>query len=89
VWGLLVVQHCSMPRRWQEVEISLLSFVVTELTTYLQPFTFQSQLEKLAQEALKQTERERAIARTIDKIRQSSDINTIFRLELLYSKRNT
>ncbi len=72
VWGLLVVQQCSSPRPWQETEISLLYQIVTELTLNLQPDEFRVQLQCLA-------EQEKVLAKVIEKIQRSPDINAIFR----------
>ena len=78
VWGLLVVQHCStLSRRWQEAEIHLLYQVVTELTTVLQPWEFQAQIQKQAEAAAKEAQAERAVNLVIEKIRKSLDIDTI------------
>ena len=72
VWGLLVVQQCSSPRQWQETEISLLYQIVTELTLSLQPAAFRAQMQR-------QFEQQKVLAKVIEKIQQSPDINTIFR----------
>ena len=65
LWGLLVVQNCTAPRRWDDTEIALLYQVVTELTLKLQPLRFQAERQLLASVS--------------DKLRQSSDNETIFR----------
>lgn len=72
VWGLLVVQQCSGLRQWQENEMSLLYQIVTELTINLQPVEFRAQLQSVAQQ-------QKVLARVIEKIQRSPDINTIFR----------
>lgn len=72
VWGLLVVHQCSTPRQWQETEISLLYQIVTELTLNLQPTEFRAQLQQ-------QAEQEKVVAKVIDRIQRSPDINAIFR----------
>lgn len=72
MWGLLVVQQCSDSRQWQENEISLLYQIVTELTINLQPVEFRTQLQSIAQQ-------QKVLARVIEKIQRSPDINTIFR----------
>ncbi|AFZ21478.1 GAF domain-containing protein [Allocoleopsis franciscana] len=78
VWGLLTVQQCSgLSRRWQETEIRLLYQVVTEMTTCLQFWEFQAQIQKQAEAAAKEAQAERAVNLVIEKIRKSLDINTI------------
>lgn len=72
VWGLLVVHQCLQPRNWQEVEVSLLAQVVTDLALALQPVEFRVQRQQWA-------EQEKAIARVMARIQQSLDVETIFR----------
>jgi methyl-accepting chemotaxis protein PixJ len=72
VWGLLVVQQCSGTRQWQGTEISLLSQSAIELTGKLQLAQLQLQLQQ-------QAEQEKVLAKVIEKIQLSPDINSIFR----------
>ena len=71
VWGLLVVQQCSSPRQWKEIEISLLYQIVRELTLKLQQSEFSAQLQRGA-------EQQKVVAKVIEKIQRSPDINAIF-----------
>ncbi|MEC4814663.1 MAG: GAF domain-containing protein [Scytonema sp. PMC 1069.18] len=71
IWGLLVAQNCSSPHQWDEVEISLLSQVSTELTYRLQYFDFQQQQQ---QQALAK----KAVAKVIDKVLQVPNIEKVF-----------
>ncbi|AFY48122.1 methyl-accepting chemotaxis protein [Nostoc sp. PCC 7524] len=71
VWGLLAVNSCACARQWQEVEITLLSQVTTELTYRLQSFEFQKELQL-------QTQSKQAVAKVIDKILHISNIDKIF-----------
>ncbi len=79
VWGLLVVQQCSTSRQWQQAEISLLYQIATELTVALQSVEFRAQMQKQAQQLAQEAKREREAAKVIEKIRQSSDIDIIFK----------
>ncbi|MBD2461385.1 GAF domain-containing protein [Oscillatoria sp. FACHB-1407] len=72
MWGLLVVQQCHKPRRWQEAEITLLQQVVAELVAILQQLEFHHLLKQ-------QLEQEQAILRVTEKIRQAKDAFTILR----------
>ncbi|WP_246564836.1 GAF domain-containing protein [Leptothoe spongobia] len=65
LWGLLVIQTCTAPRQWNDAEITLLDRVGTELMLKLQPLRFQSERQLLASMS--------------EKLRQSSDQETIFR----------
>ncbi len=71
LWGLLVANHCSSPRQWQQLEIDLLKQLATQLAIALQ----QSQLYKQTQYQL---QREQALNRVIQTIRNSLDLKTIF-----------
>lgn len=79
VWGLLVVQQCSTSRQWQQAEISLLYQITTELTVALQSVEFRAQMQKQAQQLAQEAKREREAAKVIEKIRQTSDIEIIFK----------
>lgn len=85
LWGLLVAYQNSQPRYWQDEEINLLAQVGAQLGVALQQAESLKQMEvqtqKLAQAAARErkaAEREKALAATVEKIRQSLDINTIF-----------
>ena len=85
LWGLLVAYQNSQPRYWQDEEINLLAQVGVQLGVALQQAEslkqMQVQTQKLAQAAARErkaAEREKALAATVEKIRQSLDIHTIF-----------
>ncbi|MBN3891473.1 MAG: GAF domain-containing protein [Nostoc sp. JL31] len=71
VWGLLVVNNCYSTRQWQEVEISLLSQLTTELIYKLQSFEFQKEQQQrlLAK---------KSVAKVIDKILRVSNVDKLF-----------
>ncbi|MEH2441950.1 GAF domain-containing protein [Nostoc sp.] len=71
VWGLLAVNNCYSTRQWQEVEISLLSQITTELIYKLQSFEFKREEQQriLAKKSL---------AKVIDKILRASSVDKIF-----------
>ncbi|PHM11717.1 GAF domain-containing protein [Nostoc sp. 'Peltigera malacea cyanobiont' DB3992] len=71
VWGLLVVNNCYSKRQWQEVEISLLSQLTTELIYKLQSFEFQKEQQQrlLAK---------KSVAKVIDKILRISNVDKLF-----------
>jgi methyl-accepting chemotaxis protein PixJ len=71
VWGLLAVNNCSCARQWQEVEITLLSQITTELTYKLQSFEFHKELQN-------QTQTKKSVAKVIDKILHVSNLDKIF-----------
>ncbi|MDZ7952401.1 GAF domain-containing protein [Nostoc sp. DedQUE09] len=71
VWGLLAVNNCYSKRQWQEVEISLLSQLTTELIYKLQSFEFQKEQQQrlLAK---------KSVAKVIDKILRVSNVDKLF-----------
>ncbi|MBN3950427.1 MAG: GAF domain-containing protein [Nostoc sp. NMS7] len=71
IWGLLVVNNCSSMRQWQEVEITLLSQITTELTYKLQSFEFHKELQN-------QVQVKKSIAKVIEKIIHGSNLDKIF-----------
>ncbi|WP_371259634.1 GAF domain-containing sensor histidine kinase [Calothrix sp. 336/3] len=85
LWGLLVAYQNSQPRYWQDEEINLLAQVGIQLGVALQQAESlkqvqvqAEQLAKAAERERKAAEREKALAATVEKIRQSLDLNTIF-----------
>ncbi|MHC5676446.1 GAF domain-containing protein [Nostoc sp.] len=71
IWGLLAVNNCFSVRQWQEVEISLLSQITTELTYRLQSFEFHKELQN-------QTQAKKSVTKVIEKILQVSNLDKIF-----------
>ncbi|OUL19981.1 chemotaxis protein [Nostoc sp. RF31YmG] len=71
VWGLLVVNNCVSARHWQEVEITLLSQISTELTYRLHNFTTQTGLQQ-------ETLAKKSVAKVIEKILHISSVEKIF-----------
>ena len=79
LWGLLAVYQNSGPRQWTEVEVSLITQITAQLGVAIKQAEFVVQQQQQAEQLRLVVERERAIAKIVDKIRQSSDIETIFR----------
>ena len=93
LWGLLCIHQCLEPRQWQEDEIEFVSQIAVHLGVAIQQAellgkaqrrstalqtTLEAQLRKRTEELVKEAERERAITRMIDKIRQTLEMETIF-----------
>ncbi|BAY24569.1 GAF sensor signal transduction histidine kinase [Calothrix sp. NIES-2100] len=99
LWGLLCIHQCDAPRHWQTSEIEFVTQIAEQLGVALKQDSylkkFQNQAVQLAEatERDKAMERQKLLAATIDKIRQSLDIQTIFKtttqavLELLEVER--
>ncbi|MEO1559689.1 MAG: GAF domain-containing protein, partial [Cyanobacteria bacterium J06632_19] len=71
IWGLLGVQNCATPRKWEESEISLLSQVTTEISHKLESFELKRKLKQQAQEF-------KSITKVIDKIQLASSLDKLF-----------
>ncbi|HEY9621435.1 MAG TPA: GAF domain-containing protein [Crinalium sp.] len=72
VWGLFVIQQCSKPRGWQEVDVNVLSQITAELTLVLQSSDFRTRQQQWL-------EQEKVLAKLVNRIYQSMDVETIFR----------
>ncbi len=85
LWGLLCVHQCDAPRNWQPSEIEFISQISEQLGVALKQDSYLQQVQNQAVQLAQATEREKAMERqkllavTIDKIRQSLDIKNIFR----------
>ncbi|MCC5651133.1 GAF domain-containing protein [Nostoc sp. XA013] len=85
LWGLLCIHQCNAPRHWQPSEIEFASQIAEQLGVALKQDSYLKQVQMQVVQLAEATEREKAMERqellaaTIDKIRQSLDIKTIFR----------
>lgn len=72
LWGLLAAYQNSEPRHWQQYEVDLLAQISTQLGVGLQQAEYVKKVQTQA------ADRQRALATTVEKIRQSLDIDVIF-----------
>ncbi|MFM7407756.1 MAG: GAF domain-containing protein [Cuspidothrix sp.] len=79
LWGLLAVYQNSIPRNWQEDEVYVLTQIAGQLAVALQQAEYLQTLRQQASEISKAAERQRSLVNTVDKIRQSLDIDIIFK----------
>ena len=84
LWGLLIAQHCEAPREWQSLEISLLKQLATQVAIAIQQSELyqQAQLEIAQRRQIETTlqqkiKREKLLAATAQRIRQSLDLDEI------------
>jgi GAF domain-containing protein len=78
LWGLLAAYYNSGPHQWKPDEVDLLAQIGDQLGVALQQAESITKVQQQATALKKATERQKALSRTIDKIRQSLDIETIF-----------
>ncbi|MEA5509130.1 GAF domain-containing protein [Crocosphaera sp. UHCC 0190] len=80
-WGRLLIHHCSQPRYWEETEILFVQQIALHLSIAVEQtemYQKQQNQAKHLNEAVEQAvQRQETIAKIIDKIRRSLDINTI------------
>jgi methyl-accepting chemotaxis protein PixJ len=71
IWGLLSAYQNSEPRQWQDSEVSSLTRIADQLGLAIQQTNYLAQLAQSAH-------REQALNRVITRIRQTSDLESIF-----------
>jgi methyl-accepting chemotaxis protein PixJ len=83
LWGLLAAYQNSGPRAWEEGEIKVMTQIGTQLGVALQQAEYQEQLRQQSAQLAKVAEWERAVTRLVarvsDKMRQTIDIESIFK----------
>ncbi|AFZ15460.1 methyl-accepting chemotaxis sensory transducer with GAF sensor [Crinalium epipsammum PCC 9333] len=79
LWGLLGVYQNSAPRHWQQSQVKWLNQIAGQLWVALKQSENLKQMQGQSEQLIKATERERAAAKVIDRLRQSLDIDTIFK----------
>ena len=78
LWGLLTAFHHSTGRNWQEYEVNLLKQVAAQVGVALQQAQYLKQIQTQSEQRTKEAQIERSLAKVIDKIRQTLDIDQIF-----------
>lgn len=78
LWGLLTASHAEAHRPWHSDEVELLDRVSVNLSVALQQAELFQRTQQQAQQLAKAAQREKTLAVTVEKIRRSLDIDTIF-----------
>jgi GAF domain-containing protein len=79
LWGLLCVHQCSAPRNWESSEIQFLTQVSAQLSIALEQADLLAQTQQQAVDLQQATEQQRILFEVVAKIRESLDINAIFK----------
>lgn len=79
LWGLLCVHQCSAPRNWESSEIQFATQVSAQLSVALDQADLLAQTRQQAVDLQQAAEQQRILFEVVAKIRQSLDLNTIFR----------
>ncbi len=78
LWGLLATYQNSGPRNWSEEEINLAVQMGSQLGIALQQAEYIQELKSQSEQMAQAVARERAIAKLIDRIKQSQEVDSIF-----------
>ena len=79
LWGLLCIHQCSRPRQWKVEEIEFIQQIAGHFGIAVQQSEYVSKAQAQAIELAHKVEQERALAQTISKVRQSLELNDLFR----------
>ena len=79
LWGLLSAFQNTGPRQWEEAEVQVLMRIANQLGFALQQAESVDQAQTKALQLQKGIEREQALARVVNRIRNTLDIDTIFK----------
>jgi GAF domain-containing protein len=79
LWGLLCVHQCSAPRNWESSEIQFATQVSDQLSIALEQADLLAKTQQQAVDLQQAAEQQRILFDVVAKIRQSLDLDTIFR----------
>ncbi len=74
LWGLLAAYQNSGPRHWRTTDVRLLVQVGRQFGLMIQQTEYLDQLQAQSEQLLNLTKRERLVAKAVDRIRQSLDL---------------
>ncbi|MEO1621480.1 MAG: GAF domain-containing protein [Cyanobacteria bacterium J06632_3] len=78
LWGLLCIHQCSAPREWQTDEIEFVQQIADHFGVAVRQSQHAQKSEQQALEFSRTVERERSLAQTISKVRQSLELSELF-----------
>jgi GAF domain-containing protein len=79
LWGLLCVHQCSAPRNWESSEIQFATQVSAQLSIAIEQADLLAQTQQQAVDLQQAAEQQQILFEVVAKIRQSLDLDTIFR----------
>lgn len=79
LWGLLGVYQNSGPREWQSWQVSFLSQVGLQLGVAITQGEYLEQVQTKSEQLVQIAAQEKALTKTINRIRQASDVESFFR----------
>ena len=78
LWGMLATYQNSGPRQWQDWEVRFLCQVAAQLSVALQQAESLEKIKTQSNKLAEQVKQEQAVAKVIDRIRRSLDLDTLF-----------
>ncbi|MBD2345147.1 GAF domain-containing sensor histidine kinase [Anabaena subtropica] len=88
LWGLLAAYQHSAPRQWDSVEVEFLGQVASQLGVALQSSEMVAQIQTRADELHQSAEQRRILFDLVVKIRESLDLETIFKVTVQEIRRS-
>jgi methyl-accepting chemotaxis protein PixJ len=79
LWGLLAAYQNSAPHEWQSSEVNFLSQVSLQFSLAKTQIDYLQTLESKSEELAQRAEQEKAINKIVNRIRQSLDVEEIFK----------
>ncbi|HEY9851497.1 MAG TPA: GAF domain-containing protein [Leptolyngbyaceae cyanobacterium] len=79
LWGLLGAYQNTGARHWEDSEINLLTQIATQLGVALRQSEYLAQLQAKTEKLAEVAQRQETLTKVIDKIRQTLDVNNIFK----------
>ncbi|AFY31705.1 GAF domain-containing protein [Calothrix sp. PCC 7507] len=79
LWGLLAAYQNSETRKWQNWEVSFLAEIGLQFGVALSQAEYLEQLRLKSEELVYIAEKEKSLTKTINRIRQSSDMESVFK----------
>ncbi|MCX7597009.1 MAG: GAF domain-containing protein, partial [Fischerella sp.] len=79
LWGLLAAYQSSEARSWTEIEVRALKRICVQIDVAMRQIDYIQQLRTTSAQLAKTAERERLITKTVERIRQSLDLQQTFK----------
>ncbi|MBD2437808.1 GAF domain-containing protein [Nostoc sp. FACHB-110] len=79
LWGLLAAYQNSGPREWHEWEVSFLEQIGLQFGVAIAHAEYLGQMQVQSQQLVQIAEQEKALTKIVNRIRQSPDVESIFR----------
>ena len=83
LWGLLSAFQNKETRHWEEYEVELMLQVAAQIGVAIQQAEYLQQLQTQSQQLAEASERDRTLTKVINRIRQTFDLDTIFKTTTL------